>query len=96
MPRRSRARTTGGTSIADAGSDGNQFMLGMVADDGTNGDAVAGDGVIDAVIGNPFTSHVPGDAALTLEFTPHAEPHCDGTQLEIPYTTGPTYVVTMP
>ena len=70
------------------------LVVGELHDDGTNGDTTANDGVIDAVVGNPFQATVPGDTALTLQFVPHAEPYCDGTPIEVPYTTGATYSVT--
>jgi hypothetical protein len=57
-------------------------------DDGRAGDAVAGDGVIDAEIGNPFGREIPGDAMVQIRFAPVLA-GCAGDVLEIAYRTGP-------
>ena len=86
------ARAVATTGLEDGGAD-STFMVAEVSDDGTNGDATAGDGVIDYVLGNPFTAAAPASTALTLTFIPHAGAHCDGASLDVPYTTGPAYVI---
>lgn len=90
------AHASTSSPVDDAGPGDTSYMVAEVSDDGSNGDAMANDGVIDANIGNPFTAVVPGSATLTLTFQAHAAPFCDGASLDVPYMTGPTYVVMGP
>jgi hypothetical protein len=59
-----------------------------VRDDGTHGDRIANDGVIESEIGNPFGGEIPGNTTIRLRWLPVIS-GCDGQVLEIPYTTGP-------
>jgi hypothetical protein len=62
-----------------------------VSDDGTDGDAVADDGVIDADIANPFHGEIPAEAVIRLRFRPVIA-GCSGDAIEVEYTTGEAYV----
>jgi hypothetical protein len=64
-------------------------------DDGTAGDEVAGDGVIEQEIGNPFGREIPERTRITLRFVPVLA-GCQGDPLELPYTTGARYVPPAP
>lgn len=56
-------------------------------DDGLLGDPVAGDGIIDVSIENPFTASIPSDTDIVLRFVPVIG-GCDGEAIEIDYRTG--------
>lgn len=77
----------------DAGSGNVRLVdLGLtVRDDGTNGDAVANDGVIEQTIGNPFGREIPGSQAITLRLVPVLA-GCQGDALELRYETGARFV----
>lgn len=75
----------------DGGSDVRVFDLGIaLRDDGTNGDVVADDGVIEGRLTNPFGREVPGDRTILLRFAPVLA-GCAGDALEVEYTTGPMF-----
>lgn len=79
------------SSLDDAGTSTMVFDLGTVYDDGTSGDAVAMDGMIDVTIPNPFSSEYPPNTEITIRFTPRASLACEGTSLEVPYEIGPRF-----
>lgn len=85
-----KARATATSPLADGGASDRIYILATVSDDGMHGDAHADDGIIDAIIANPFDTNIPGNATIELSVTPHAEPHCDGPPLTFSYLTGPT------
>ncbi|MGF1467711.1 MAG: hypothetical protein ACFCGT_16420 [Sandaracinaceae bacterium] len=61
-------------------------------DDGTNGDPVADDDVIDVDVANPFIANVPPNTELTLRFVPRSGVGgCAGEAVELPYRTGPRF-----
>ena len=59
--------------------------------DGEGGDAVAGDGVIDVDIANPFVATIPADTDVTLRFVARSTTArgCSSGTFELPYHTGP-------
>jgi len=63
------------------------FTIATLRDDGTSGDAVAGDGVIDQTFPSPLDSAIPPNADVTLSFEPRAA-LCVGDAVEVPYHTG--------
>ena len=84
----------------DAGAGASVVALTTLADDGTAGDAVAGDGVIEVSVPNPFfgLNGVPANADVVLGFQARIPMDCSsgacvgGTcqseALEVPYRTG--------
>jgi hypothetical protein len=86
-----QALVTRASTFDDGGSSTMAFDVDSVYDDGTHGDAVAKDGMVDVTIPNPFTSVYPPNASVTLRFTPRASTACEGTSLEIPYRLGNRY-----
>jgi hypothetical protein len=68
-----------------------RIMSLLQLEDGADGDAVAGDNVIDVTVPNPFLSTVPAESDITLRFLPTstAVAGCDGGYVELPYRTGP-------
>jgi hypothetical protein len=59
--------------------------------DGVDGDAVAGDGVIDVEVPNPLLNTIPTETDITLRFTPRstAPAGCTGASFDVAYRTGP-------
>tara|TARA_B100001750_G_scaffold115905_1_gene91841 strand:- start:576 stop:1109 length:534 start_codon:yes stop_codon:yes gene_type:complete len=87
----------------DEGAGASLVTLLQLRDDGeTDGDAVAGDGIIDVSVPNPFfdSTGVPANTDVFLRFQTRMPPDCSsgtcigGTcqseVLEIPYRTGPS------
>ncbi|AKF09519.1 hypothetical protein [Sandaracinus amylolyticus] len=74
---------------ADAGADEVRVVdLGLtLRDDGTNGDEVGNDGVIDQTVGNPFGREIPERSDITLRFVPVLA-GCQGDPFELTYPTG--------
>lgn len=58
--------------------------------DGAGGDAVAGDGIIDVDVVNPFIVTVPAETDVTLRFVARSDAlgGCTSGTAEIPYRTG--------
>jgi len=79
---------TRGSAATDGGSSLMVFMLGSLRDDGTAGDAMAGDGVIDHTVPNPLISAIPPSSDVVLRFEPRAGPSCVGEGVEVAYRTG--------
>lgn len=84
---------TRGSAAMDGGSSLMIFPLGSLVDDGTNGDAMADDGVIDHTVPNPLISAIPPNADVTLRFDPRAGPSCVGEGVEVAYRTGMRFVL---
>lgn len=76
-------RPGGGVRVIDLGA--------SVRDDGTRGDSIAGDGIAEATIGNPFGDEVPAEQTITVRFVPVIA-GCTGDAIEIDYETGPAFV----
>ncbi|NOY90468.1 MAG: hypothetical protein GXP55_04600 [Deltaproteobacteria bacterium] len=85
--------------LADGGIGEGHFPLLELRDNGMNGDAVAGDGVIDKGTPNPFDNRLlPANTDLVLRFEPQRTPTCSGGSctggtcagevFELPYRTG--------
>ena len=85
--------------LGDGGTVGSRFPLLELRDDGTNGDAVAGDDVIDVNTPNPFDNRLlPANTDLVLRFEPHRTASCSGGSctggtctgefFDLPYRTG--------
>lgn len=79
---------TRGSATMDGGDSLMSFPLGTLVDDGTGGDAMANDGVIDRTVPNPLISAIPPNADVTLRFNPRAGPSCVGEGVEVAYRTG--------
>ncbi|MEZ4338380.1 MAG: hypothetical protein R3B82_17295 [Sandaracinaceae bacterium] len=74
----------------DAGS-GVEVMSLLTLVDGEDGDPVAGDGVIDVDVANPFIATVPAESDLILRFVARSTTlgGCTSGSFEQPYRTGP-------
>jgi len=93
------AVTTADDPFSDGGRGEGHFPLLELRDDGMNGDAVAGDDVIDKGVPNPFDNRLlPPNTELILRFEPQRTATCSGgsctggtcagTAFELPYRTG--------
>lgn len=89
-----QALVTRASSFGDGGVSTQVFDVNSIYDDGSAGDAVAKDGIIDVSIPNPFTSQYPPNASITLRFTPRASLACEGQSLEVPYQIGDRFMPT--
>jgi hypothetical protein len=80
---------TGGVMRPDGGGGAALVSLVTVRDDGAGGDTVAGDGEIDVMVDNPFSTTLPEESDLELRFEPFLPPGCSGETLGgVPYRTG--------
>jgi hypothetical protein len=63
----------------------------LTLEDGRDGDAVAGDGIIDVEVSNPFLATVPAETDVTLRFSARSTTlgGCTSGVIELPYRTGP-------
>lgn len=63
----------------------------LTLEDGRDGDAVLGDGIIDVEVPNPFLATVPAETDLTLRFSVRSTTPggCSSGAIELPYRTGP-------
>lgn len=76
--------------VADGGTPLRVLNL-LTLEDGRDGDAVIGDGIIDVEVTNPFIVGVPAETDVTLRFSARSTTPggCSSGVTEIPYRTGP-------